>query len=129
MGQHRFKELNRTQCIYAHIKSDVDSKLHGMTSIISEATFIRLFTKAFLLGAYLVSFFVCLRWLVFSDDGCSLRKDTNRPMLIVTIIFFALSLVDFGLGTYSKLSRGADTWVYDITVSNLNCHPNHHHAD
>ncbi|KAF8327828.1 hypothetical protein F5887DRAFT_1288454 [Amanita rubescens] len=87
-----------------------------MSSIISEANFIRLFTKAFLLGAYLVSFFVCLRWLVFSDDGGSLRKGRNRPTLIVAIIFFALSLADFGLGAYSKLSHGAGTWVYDIIV-------------
>jgi len=97
--------------------------------IVSEATFIRLFTKAFLLGIYLVSFFVCLRWLIFSDDGGSLRKGMNRPTLIVTIIFFAISLADFGLCVYSKLFRGAYTSVYDIIVSNRNCHTNYHHAD
>lgn len=37
--------------------------------------------QAFVTGAYLASFLLCLRWHIFSDDGQSLRKGINRPFL------------------------------------------------
>jgi len=82
---------------------------------ITDIQFLRLFTKAFLWGIYLVSFFVCLRWLVLSDDGMSLRKRFNRPMLIITIILFVFSSIDFALCMYSTVFQGAYIWLSDIT--------------
>lgn len=114
---------NLLQYIYQH---RVRSKLHTdprtdtlMSITVSDINFIRLFTKAFFWGIYLVSLFICLRWLVWSDDGMSLRKSFNRPMLAVTIILFAFSLTDFGLYMYSTVFQGAYTWSSDIIVSNL----------
>ncbi len=88
-----------------------------MSSIVSAGIFTRLFTKAFLLGTYLVSFFVCLRWLLFSDDGGSLRKRVDRLMLITTLFLFAFALTDFGLFVYLTFSQSAYTWAFDIIVS------------
>ncbi|KAF8327829.1 hypothetical protein F5887DRAFT_1288455 [Amanita rubescens] len=84
-----------------------------MSSIVSEASFIRLFTKAFLLGTYLISFFVCLRWLLFSDDGRSLRKRVDHPMIITTFLLFTFALTDFGLYVYLTLSQSDHTWAND----------------
>jgi|SRR6266576_3790209 len=89
-----------------------------MSITVSDIRFIRLFTKAFLWGIYLVSFFVCLRWLVLSDDSMSLRERFDRPMLAITIILFVFSLTDFGLYMYSTVFQGAYTWLSDVIVSN-----------
>ncbi|SRR6266550_2666965 len=51
--------------------------------------------QAFVTGAYFASFLLCLRWLVFSDNGENLRKRISWPFLIITIIIFAFSLTGF----------------------------------
>jgi len=81
---------------------------------VSDLKFLRLFTKSLLWGTYLVSFFVCLRWLIFSDDGASLRERFDRPKLVITIILFALSLTDLGLCMYSTVFQVTSTWLSDI---------------
>jgi len=48
----------------------------------------------------------------------ALRERFNRPMLVITIIIFAFSLMDFGLYMYSTVFRGTYTWLSDIIVSN-----------
>ncbi|KAF8347388.1 hypothetical protein F5887DRAFT_1281090 [Amanita rubescens] len=53
--------------------------------------------QAIVTGAYFVSFLLCLRWLVFSDDGESLRKRISWPFLIITIILFAISMTGFAI--------------------------------
>ena len=51
--------------------------------------------QALVTGVYFVSFLLCLRWLVFSDNGESLRRRISWPFLIITIILFAFSLTGF----------------------------------
>jgi len=72
---------------------------------------------------YLVSFFICLRWLVLSDDGMSLRERFDRPMLIITIILFAFSSIDFGLDMHSTVFQHPYAWLYDIMaiLEELSC--------
>ncbi|KAF8333004.1 hypothetical protein F5887DRAFT_1080459 [Amanita rubescens] len=53
--------------------------------------------QALLTGVYFTLFLLCLRWLVFSDDGGTLRKPIQWPFLIITVILFAFSVTDFGL--------------------------------
>ena len=67
--------------------------------------------QALLIGVYFASFLLCLRWLIFSDDGGSLRKVIHRPFLIITIILFVFSVTDLGLclQTLFLVSQGAST--------------------
>ena len=58
---------------------------------------------AFLTGVYFASFILCLRWLVFSDDGSTVRKAVHRPFLIITVILFAFSVTDLGFSMKSVL--------------------------
>jgi len=53
--------------------------------------------QALLTGVYFASFLLCLRWLIFSDEGGTLRKPIRRPFLIVTLILFAFSVTSLGL--------------------------------
>jgi hypothetical protein len=60
-------------------------------------------TQALVTGAYLASFLVCLRWLVFSDDGETTRKRIHWPLLIIAIILFAFSVTDLGITLQTSL--------------------------
>ncbi|KAK2460206.1 hypothetical protein APHAL10511_007797 [Amanita phalloides] len=60
-----------------------------------DSTIVAMTIQATLTGVYLVTFLLCLRWLVFSDDGLTMRKDIKWPMFIVTIVIFAFSVIDF----------------------------------
>jgi hypothetical protein len=50
--------------------------------------------EALLVGVHFTSFLLCLRWLIFSDDGETMRKPIQWPFLIITIILFAFSVTD-----------------------------------
>ena len=52
--------------------------------------------RALLIGVHFASFLLCLRWLIFSDDGETLRKPIQRHFLIITTILFASSVTHFG---------------------------------
>lgn len=70
--------------------------------------------EALVTGAYYTTFLLCVRWL-------TLGKNVNRPMFIITILLFALSMTDLGLSLHSTLlaSQGIDTLLYStITVCN-----------
>ena len=82
-------------------------------------------TQALATGVYFASFLLCVRWLAFSDDGGTLRKNIDRPMLImfiISIILFALSVTDFSLSLRSTLlaSQGIHNLLFvgTITVRN-----------
>ncbi len=64
---------------------------------ITEAIIIAVTLQALLMGAYFASFLLCLRWLIFSDDGGALRKPIHRPFLSITLILFAFSVTTLGL--------------------------------
>ncbi|KAF8330665.1 hypothetical protein F5887DRAFT_78468 [Amanita rubescens] len=60
-------------------------------------------TQALVTGTYFATFLLCLRWLVFSDDGGTLRKRINWPFLIITVILFAFAVTDFSISLRSLL--------------------------
>jgi hypothetical protein len=67
-------------------------------------------------GTYFATFLLSLRWLVFSDDGGSLRKRINWPFLIITVILFAFAVTDFGVSLQSTIhSEAANIRLY-LTV-------------
>jgi hypothetical protein len=65
--------------------------------------------EALLTGVYLTSFLLCLRWLIFSDDGGTLRKGIHWHILIITVILFAFLVTNLGLSLQTTLliSQGA----------------------
>ena len=65
--------------------------------------------QALLTGTHFATFLLCLRWLIFSDDGGTLCKPINQPFLIITAILFALSVITLGLclQRISDFTRGA----------------------
>jgi hypothetical protein len=60
-------------------------------------------TQAFVTGAYFASFLMCLRWLIFSDDGGTLRKWIHWPPLTIAILLFAFSVTDLGVSLKTTL--------------------------
>ncbi|KAF8338659.1 hypothetical protein F5887DRAFT_1077593 [Amanita rubescens] len=70
---------------------------------------IALTVEALIMGAYVASFLLCLRWLVFSDKGGTLRKGINWPLLTIAIVLFALTATAFIIflsSTVSFISKG-----------------------
>src|SRR6266576_1949986 len=68
------------------------------------------------MGVYIASFLLCLRWLVFADKGGTLRKGINWILLIITIVIFDLSATAYLIflsSTVSKISKGR-------SIDNLN---------
>ncbi|SRR6266576_1137854 len=65
-------------------------------------------TQALVTGAYFASFLLCLRWLVFSDDGGTTRKRIHWPFLIITIILFAFTVTDLGISLHTTLLVSED---------------------
>lgn len=59
--------------------------------------------QALVTGVFLATFFVCLRWLVFSDDGKTLRKPIHRPFLTVAVALFVFSVTDLSLTLQTTL--------------------------
>jgi hypothetical protein len=74
-------------------KLDVEIVLEML--LILEVAIIETTLHALLTGVQFTSFLLCLRWLIFSDDGGTLRKPIHRPFLIITIILFAFSVTAF----------------------------------
>ena len=60
-------------------------------------------TQALVTGIYFATFLVCLRWLVFSDDGGTVRKRIHWPLLTIAIVLFAFSVTDFGISLQTTL--------------------------
>jgi hypothetical protein len=84
-----------------------------------EEYILAIIAQALVTGTYFATFLLCLRWLLFSDDGGSLRKGINRPFLIITVILFAFSATDFSLSLQSTLlaTEGANTALYLIVLA------------
>ena len=79
-------------------------------------------TQALATGIYFATFLLCVRWLAFSDEGGSLRKDLKPPtliMFIITILLFALSVIDLALSLrYTLLaSQGIHSLLYTGTIT------------
>ncbi|KAM6504421.1 hypothetical protein JOM56_001364 [Amanita muscaria] len=79
----------------------------------TEASIIATTLRAILFGIYMSTFFYCLRWLVFMDEGWTKRKDIKWGILTVTFVIFALSTADFGInlnGTLVSAAEGFHSW-------------------
>jgi hypothetical protein len=96
-----------------------------------EEFLISLTVHAFITGAYFATFLLCMRWFIFSDDGETIRKGIKWPLLIVTIVLFALSLGQFAIFLHLELfviSKGRSwanlraTFVGVRRFDNFNCH-------
>ncbi|KIL60210.1 hypothetical protein M378DRAFT_43527, partial [Amanita muscaria Koide BX008] len=55
-------------------------------------------------GLYITTFGVCLRWLLFADEGWKLRRPLDRPMLIVAVLIFVSHTM--WLGANARLTMG-----------------------
>ncbi|KAF8345624.1 hypothetical protein F5887DRAFT_1074347 [Amanita rubescens] len=69
-----------------------------------ETDIIAITLEASLAGVHFVSFLLCLRWLIISDDGGTLRKPIQRPFLIVTLIHFAFTVTALCVGLQKVFS-------------------------
>ncbi len=83
-----------------------------------EVHIIAMTTQALLTGVYFASFLLCLRWLIFSDDGETLRKPIHRPFLIITIFLFTCSVIGFSISLRATLLvfEGRTGKLYYTTV-------------
>ena len=98
--------------INSRVKLDIEIVLKMPISP-QAASFIAITVHALLTGVYFVSFTLCLRWLIFSDDGSTLRKAIHRPFLIITVILFAFSVTDFGLSLEYNLLPVSSTSSFE----------------
>lgn len=68
-----------------------------------ETATIALVIQAALTGLQFTTFFLCLRWLIFSDYDWTPRKHIKWSMLIVTVLLISLSTTILGLTLQSAL--------------------------
>ncbi|KAF8341128.1 hypothetical protein F5887DRAFT_976843, partial [Amanita rubescens] len=73
-----------------------------------EGDIIGITLQALLTGVYFASFLLCLRWLIFSDDGGTLRKPIHWPFFFITTILFAFSVASLGLCLQKTLLLSQD---------------------
>jgi hypothetical protein len=94
--------ISSTRCsTNTSLKPDVVTALQKMSFV--QVSIIAVTLQSLLTGAYFASFLMCLRWLVFSDDGGTLRKGINWPLLSIAIILFTFSVVDLGFSVQTML--------------------------
>ncbi|KAF8343566.1 hypothetical protein F5887DRAFT_290170 [Amanita rubescens] len=71
----------------------------------AEAAIVATSLQATLTGVHFTTFLLCLRWQTYSDDGWSIRKNIQWPMLIITFLTMAFDLIDLG-GTVQTVLVG-----------------------
>jgi hypothetical protein len=86
-----------------------------------------LIVQAILSGLYTTSFFHCLRWLVFADEGWERRKKIQWPMLVIALFIYALALINFAIMVKWELSflRGTIAEFYLSSSQGLLLRINH----
>jgi hypothetical protein len=62
-----------------------------------QLAFIPLFAQAILYGLYLATFFHCLRWVLFDDEGLNIRERIGWGMLSIVVLFFVLMTAIIGI--------------------------------
>ncbi|PFH47836.1 hypothetical protein AMATHDRAFT_6369 [Amanita thiersii Skay4041] len=80
-----------------------------MTSFIDAASIIETFVQAILYGLYLATLMHTLRWLVFADEGWTLRKfkTINAPMLVIAVVIALLMTADLDISVRVVLDSTA----------------------
>ena len=86
-----------------------------MTSYI-EVAVIATTIQAILFGLYFTTFLLCLRWLIFADEGWVMRKAIKWPMLTVTIIIFVFSVMDLSLSLEETLATSQSPDLIGIII-------------
>ncbi|TFK34155.1 hypothetical protein BDQ12DRAFT_715432 [Crucibulum laeve] len=69
-----------------------------------DSKFASAFVGAIFLGLYLSTFFLCLRWLLFSDNGWTFRKKISWIMLSASAVLCALDITNNSLSLYEVMS-------------------------
>ncbi|KAF8629822.1 hypothetical protein AX15_003267 [Amanita polypyramis BW_CC] len=86
----------------------------------AEAVIIANNSRAFQFGVYFVTFVLCLRWLLYTDEGWSLRRNIKWLEVTATVMIFVLSVANIALSLESTLAicRGkTDTYLTGIITS------------
>jgi hypothetical protein len=102
-------------------KLDVETVLKMLSPI--EVSIIAMTLKALLTGVHLTSFLLCLRWLVFSDDGGTLRKASGAiqlPFLIIAVILFAFSVTDLGVNLQAAFISFHNASIPNTSILDIN---------
>ncbi|KAF8341129.1 hypothetical protein F5887DRAFT_1076558 [Amanita rubescens] len=114
-----FADNSTSHSIYIQVKLEVEI-VPEMLSVL-ETLIIGTTLQALLTGVHLVLFVLCLRWLIFSDDGGTLRKPIHRPFLIITVILFAFSVITLGLCLRKTLLYSQDASITTfLTYTEIN---------
>lgn len=116
-GVQQFDQLSSTNI-------GVNCQVRYLDSMLSpEVCLIAMIIQALITGAYFTSFLMCLRWLVFSDDGGTLWKRINWPFFFITVLLFSLSVTELSISLHVTLlisgSRGTgNAYATIIAVRN-----------
>ena len=78
------------------------------------------FLVALFYGLYLSTFFHCMRWLLFTNDGWELRgrKSIQWPKLVATFAIFSMSTLDRGI----QLKRWTDQAMWYLSPAHSQVH-------
>ncbi|KIL59871.1 hypothetical protein M378DRAFT_964363 [Amanita muscaria Koide BX008] len=88
-----------------------------------DASTIATTVHAVFFGVYIATFFQCLRWLIFVDEGWTKRNDIKWTILIVTLMIFALSTADLSICLWGTLLSVTETFnsssVFQLVVESI----------
>ncbi|KIL56988.1 hypothetical protein M378DRAFT_16570 [Amanita muscaria Koide BX008] len=70
----------------------------------SEISVIVTFVQAILYGFYIATLLLCIRWLLYDDEGWSLRKRVSWPMVVVATIIFLFSTTSLGTSLWRTIA-------------------------
>ena len=93
-----------------------------MTISFTKACIIGLFVQAILYGLYTASFVYCLRWLLLTDEGCTLRKDFNWLMVVVSMLIFMSQTTDIAISavmTIAAITTGKAAVFNNLGIVNV----------
>ncbi|PFH49353.1 hypothetical protein AMATHDRAFT_63423 [Amanita thiersii Skay4041] len=83
----------------------------------AEGQVIATFVQAFLYGLYIDTFLHCVRWLAFTFEGWTRRKDIKWGLLAVTVFVFGVESTDVGLALQATLFSTLEK--PPLTVANI----------
>jgi hypothetical protein len=91
---------------------------------------ISIIVQAVLSGVYFATFFLCLRWQIYSDDGLAIRKNIKWCMVAVTIVIFAFSIADLGISLRITLFllNGTEASSEDVVLVRIFPFQKHNHC-
>ncbi|KDR74689.1 hypothetical protein GALMADRAFT_141043 [Galerina marginata CBS 339.88] len=79
-----------------------------MVDITATDRLLALFVAAVSTGMYLCTFFYCIRWLVYTDEGWKIRKGIDKIMLSGTLAIFVMSSIHTSLAVSTSFAAIQD---------------------